>query len=526
MNPNVGTEAEQRSPVLHQAQGVTDSERYLKELCQHSILSLWSFAGVYRDQGKAGATSDGKEICDLLVAFRDHIIIFSSKACAFPDTGNLDVDWSRWFKRAVLGGAEQVWGAERWIKSYPHRVYLDRACTKRFPFDIPGRDRVHFHRIVVAHGAAERCKEEIGGSGSLVLKPDIIGKSHELPRSSGGMPFTIGQLDPSRGYVHVFDDISLNIVMGTLDTISDFIAYLSKKEQFISEGRLFAAEGEENLLAHYLSDINSKGEHDFMMPDTADLLLVPDGRWYNFSRSPQRQAQLLANEVSYAWDGLIETFNKNIIGGTLQYTTHPGFNDQDKLLSWLAREPRTRRRFLAERLLDLIAKTPANQKATRVILSTTEGEPYYIFLVLPTLHARSYEEYRQVRFQLLSDYCLVLRMKYPQAQDIVGIATEAGRREEGSEDLVYFDGRIWSDEDQREAEQVQKDLGLLQETGPLYHAKIRDYPDISDFLGPAALQPLPGTRHALAHESRLPPNPRNKPCPCKSGKKYKRCCGK
>ena len=42
-------------------------------------------------------------------------------------------------------------------------------------------------------------------------------------------PFTIGNLDPQKGYVHVFDDTTLNIVMSTLDTITDFTAYLSKK---------------------------------------------------------------------------------------------------------------------------------------------------------------------------------------------------------------------------------------------------------------------------------------------------------
>src|SRR5262249_4325344 len=103
--------------------GVTSSERYLSKLCAKSFLSLWSYPGVYRDQGKAGQ-GDGKEICDVLVVFRDDIIIFSDKDCQFPDSGRLDIDSSRWFRRAVQKSAEQVWGAERWIKDYPNRVFV------------------------------------------------------------------------------------------------------------------------------------------------------------------------------------------------------------------------------------------------------------------------------------------------------------------------------------------------------------------------------------------------------------------
>ena len=32
--------------------GVNESERYLKKLCDHSFLSLWSYSSIFRDQGK------------------------------------------------------------------------------------------------------------------------------------------------------------------------------------------------------------------------------------------------------------------------------------------------------------------------------------------------------------------------------------------------------------------------------------------------------------------------------------------
>jgi hypothetical protein len=44
-------------------------------------------------------------------------------------------------------------------------------------------------------------------------------------------PFTIGDLDPAKTFVHVLDDTSLDIVLGTLDTIADLTHYLRKKEE-------------------------------------------------------------------------------------------------------------------------------------------------------------------------------------------------------------------------------------------------------------------------------------------------------
>jgi len=96
--------------------GVNASERYLKQLGDRTFLSLWSHANVHRDQG------GGKEVADLLVVFGNHVLIFSDKECAFPDTGDLDRDWARWYRRAIRNSAKQIWGAEQWIKAHPGRL--------------------------------------------------------------------------------------------------------------------------------------------------------------------------------------------------------------------------------------------------------------------------------------------------------------------------------------------------------------------------------------------------------------------
>jgi hypothetical protein len=510
-------ESTQRAAVLQRTDGITPAERYLKRLCDRSFLSLWSYPGVYRDQGHGGKGGDGKEVCDLLVVFQNHIIIFSDKDCAFPETGDLELDWNRWYKRAVQKSAEQIWGAERWIKSFPRRLFLDRACTKPFPIDLPDPATAKFHRIVVAHDAARRCREELGGSGSLMIVPDVVGAAHTVGGGGEVKPFMIGQVDPARGYVHVFDDTSLEIVMGMLDTVSDFVEYLTKKERFILSGRLGFAAGEEELLAFYLKDLNDAGEHDFIIPPHITTVGIVEGLWEEFTRSPERQAQLAANEVSYSWDALIEAFSTHVLAGTQYYTTHPGYENlpnQEKIFRFLAREPRTRRRLLARSLLEAIRDTPKTMRLTRVMMPSKPGDPYYVFLLLPHLPSVTYEEYREGRLKFLEACCFVAKLKFPEAEDIVGIATESGRGVRGTEDILYYDARAWTEDDAAEAQSLQRDLNLLTEITK-FEGKEKEYP----------VSPPSPRQHPPGFTPRVPGFPRKQPCPCGSGKKYKRCCG-
>lgn len=452
----------QPSPI-NRSDGVTPSERYLKGLCDRSFLSLWSYAGIYRDQ-RVGGKGDGKELCDLLVVFENHILIFSDKHCQFPDTGNTELDWRRWYKRAVENSAKQIWGAERWIKAYPNRLFLDRACTVPFPIDLPDPVAAKFHRVVIAHDVSERCRKAMGGSGSLIIDSTVVGDMHYASLQDGGRPFTIGQVDPEQGYVHVLDDTTLDIVLTTLDTVTDFVTYLTRKEKFICDNhRSVLAAGDDDLLGFYLQQLNENGEHDFVLPEEdLNAVFIDEGFWEDFTQSPQRKAQLEADKVSYAWDALIESFNTHILGDTQYYAFPAGPRNQEKVVRFLAREPRFKRRLLAKSLFELIAKAPNSQRATRVLLPSQPGEPYYIFLLLPHPPTLPYEKYREVRGKLLESCCMVVKLKFPDAKDIVGIATETGIDiTNRSEDAVYFDARNWTEANQLEAESLQRDLGLL-----------------------------------------------------------------
>ncbi len=241
-----------------------------------------------------------------------------------------------------------------------------------------------------------------------MMDSNVIGSMHTASPAEGGQPFTIGQIDPAKGYIHVFDDTSLEVIMHTLDTITDFVLYLTKKEQFMTSGRAIFVAGEEELLAYYLKDINADGEHDFLLSPDMDGLCLLEGLWDEFICSPEYQAQQEANQVSYLWDGLIEQFTTHILHGTQYYTTPPGVEYSERNIRFLAREPRTRRRFLAQSLLDMLETTPPSMKCARVIEPSRPGDPYYVFLILPHPHGMSDEAYREGRLSYINSCCIMM----------------------------------------------------------------------------------------------------------------------
>jgi preprotein translocase subunit SecA len=69
---------------------------------------------------------------------------------------------------------------------------------------------------------------------------------------------------------------------------------------------------------------------------------------------------------------------------------------------------------------------------------------------------------------------------------------------------IYVDVREWGVEMEDEARTLQEKLNILTKPKRI-HGRAKEYPDV----------PVPDAKMK---------NPRNKPCPCGSGKKYEYCC--
>lgn len=451
------------------------------------------------------------------MVFERHVLIFSDKDCDFPETKDVELAWRRWFRRAVWKSAQQVWGAERWLRQHPDRVFLDRRCTERFPLRVPSGEDAVFHRIVVAHDTSGRRRRAMGGSGSLMVNPAIIGEQHYTPSSDGGHPFAVGQLDPNKGYVHVLDEVSLDIVLRYLDSVTDFVSYLDKKERAVTSGALHGAFGEEDLLAYYLKDVNSSGEHDFVIPKGMHKLFLAEGHWRDFVARPEVQRKFAADRESYLWDLLIEEVAQNAIAGTLYTASDSSIASQERLLRVLAREPRVRRRMLGRSLLEKVldAPTPGSFKS-RSMLPSFPGDPHYVFVIgSPPPELRRIggdsDEWRTKRRHVLGAYALAAMHHFADAQRVVGIATDGGVGEGRSHDLVLVERARMDEDMHREARRIYAETGWFRKIA-VSRGTESEYVDD---------RPRPGD--SFHHETTK--IGRNEPCPCGSGKKFKKCHG-
>jgi|CXWL01.1.fsa_nt_gi hypothetical protein len=488
--------------------GTNPAEHYLAQLCERTFLSLWSYPNVYRDEFVERQT-EGKEICDLLVVFEERVLVFSDKYCLFPEGQELELAWRRWFRRAVARSLKQVLGAERWIRRYPQRIFRDRACRRPIPVLPTIGPRTKFHLIVVAHGVAPACRANLGGSGSLMIQTE--------QRGSGcpDHPFVIGDVNPGGSFVHVLDDITLPILLTELNTISDLVEYLDRKEAFLRSGPAILAAGEEELVAIYLSKVDPAGRHDFVLPaapgENFTWVSLDEGFYQDYLASPERQQKFRSDEVSVAWDALIERFSHHAVSDT-QYIASPSGLDEtgrvanvEGILRFMSREPRLRRRVLSTAIIDALETTPADSRRLRIVAPSQHGDPYYALMIFPWFHEASEAENRRVRLEFLFQTCRLVRLKFSDATDIVGIATESGMGTGRSEDVLYFDGRHWTDADAEGARRFQEETGVGKELSTGRPVTVSEYPE----------QPR-SVRRRIG---------RNSPCPCGSGRKYKRCHG-
>jgi len=118
--------------------------------------------------------------------------------------------------------------------------------------------RIIVHKIIVAHGASEACKNfsEANVYGSLA-----IAYGDPISQMPNPFPFII-HLDRTNP-VHIFDSHNLPIILNELD-VKDFSDYLESKLEAISRTNLLVYCGEEDLLAHYLQNLDKSEDRHFI----------------------------------------------------------------------------------------------------------------------------------------------------------------------------------------------------------------------------------------------------------------------
>ena len=378
------------------------AEQFVFQVCKRSFLSLWSYL---KPSGK-----NNKELCDILIVCEPDIIIVSVKEVKVTKSKDITTNWKRWNRRAVEDSVKQIYGAERWIKSASNVVRRDG--TKGLAF--PKKEEQRIHRVAVA-----------------------LGRGEDVPIFYG---------DFGKGFVHVLDEISFNIILQELDTISDFINYLSEKERFYTVGKEtpFLA-GEENLIALYLHSGKK-------LPVNYDIVHIEGESWDSFTKKPEYLRKKEEDKISYLWDDVIEDIAKDVLKGDLEFSRSP--DDGEAILRTMAQENRFSRRLLGKSFAEFIALSSKNILRARMVPGPSGI--LYVFLAIPHTIERKY------RIAELGTRCFVARGLNQDFNTVIGIATEQSKLGVGhSFDLYYLHKPDWTEKDQAHMEGIQKDCGFF-----------------------------------------------------------------
>jgi hypothetical protein len=379
-----------------------DAEEIVYRFFRRSFLSLWSYAN---PRGKHA----GKELCDTLVVCAPDVVIVSVKASNLTQAGDVETNATRWRKRAIDESLKQIYGAERWVRTAPQVIRSDGSPG--LPLPSPRR----IHRVAVAAG--------------------------------GGRQMPIESHDFGKGFVHVFDEASFAAVLGELDTVTDFIAYLTAKEELYRSGVEMTFDGgEEDLLAVYLH----RGRK--FPPEFKGRGRLRRELWNDLTSKAEYRAKKIEDRISYAWDGIVDHVAEQALAGRLEFG--PSLTNAELSLRVMAREDRFARRCLAKSFLEFIQRS--NEIESRMVVSPSGVA--YVFLAKP--HGTD----RQSRCSELSLRCFIARAQNEgRGEVVVGIATERydPSRPGFSIDLCCLSKPKWTAEDQRVVEAMQKDLGYF-----------------------------------------------------------------
>ena len=442
--------------VLNKSEGVSDSERYLIDKCRKTFLSLWSYPNPYT------CDKNGKELCDVITVFGNHVFLFSDKFCKFGSEAKVEVAWNRWYKHAIKAGAKQILGAERYLRS-GGSVYLDAKRTQPFPFMIPKSEDLIIHRIIVARGAREACIRYFGGgTGSLAINTTIIGDRHicnmDLENNhtvlDSGNLFTVGIIVDREHYIHIFDDYTLDCIMNELDTASDLIDYIEQKEDLIFKGKDMIAMGEEDVLGRYLSIVEND-KHCILLDDELKnhQAYSFSGFWNSYMCNPDRNIKIKANEKSYFWDELLEKTFISLMNGTLRDMSHPDYPTQLHLFYYFVIPNRVERRVLADAFIEsfyIANKTiDINSNITETMVRrvhlSSKRDILFTFLWLHCPLNQSLDVCLKMRKRCLEAKMLSSLPKTREFIHHIGIAKMLDLEMDDSEDFLYINASDFPD---------------------------------------------------------------------------------
>lgn len=472
---------------IEKSKGLTVGERKVAQICERSCLSLWSYPNLFY--------SPNKELCDVLIVFDDIVFIISEKTSEFnPQKRGITTEWRRFKKHIIDKSDRQLNGAEKWLKQFPDKVFMDSACTKSFPIPISKNSK--FIKISVVNGL-NKINELRDNAESLGI---------ELPSD---MQFFEMQTD---NFIHLLDEYTFPIVFGELDTAPDLISYFLQKENLIKSHKIPFLPPESDLLVMFLSNLDINTGKHCLIPDFEkyDTIFIdnPEDPYKDFFTRPEVKRYRQANEKSYLWDSLIETYNKALMDGRIIPSTN--FSDMEKIVKIMSKENRYFRRILSEKILTMYQNfVPLLERRVLCMQSPSNKELAYMCLILQKYQKETQEQFEKKSYVLLDAYSKLLKNKFPHYKQIIGFTKVFPPIAPVN---VYFSlfERELTEADIEYIQICKEQFKVGANIKPLLFKHTAEYPCNDEGLKIQISKKIPV----------------NTPCPCGSGKKYKKCCGR
>lgn len=371
---------------------MTPSEKYVTSLCEKSFLPFWSHPNPL---GKKN-----KELCDLLIVCEN--IIISVKDIKVSNHEDQNIRYERWMKKAVDSSLDQIFGAERFLNNVENIKLKNRKTVVKLP---PKSDRV-VYRIAIAFG------------------------------SEYDFPLPMGY--DNRGFIHVFDEKSTEVLIKELDTITDFTRYLKAKEDFLNGKHILLPE-EVDFLALYLQ---TGLQFDFPV----DLINGVNDLWKDYEKSKDYKTWRKQIEPSFIWDYMIKQLFEYHVN---EDTDNEKRNNLEEAVRLINLEPRMNRIELGISLNNAI-----KLKVRARILLVPESNYLYIFMPLSSKNWKEKELELELR-------CVVAKYLNPNVNHFIGIAIGSNGNAESVFDIGYFYFPEMSNDFIKLAKKIQKEHGYF-----------------------------------------------------------------
>ena len=497
----------------------TREEAILHHLAENSFLRFWSWPNLYRNQGDSHNGGDGKEICDLVVFFGKDILLFSDKRISFSEQHDINIAWSRWARKAISESHKQLIGAQRWIKNFPERIFLDSKCREIIPLEIPTPSTSCFHHILVCHGIEDYILKHNDEPSFLFNNSLSESDNWSHPKA---IPFTIGNISKQH-FVHVFNEATIELVLKEFDTIKDFLLYLKERQTLLRQSHITKVKSESDIVQLYYESFDENQNKRDILTTNELAKKIPEidkggiKKLYSNSLFVYKKSN---DKVSYFWDNLIQSFSFHILNNSTSYKSWTKPSEIEPALRVIAETSRFDRRVLSNGFLEFYRKAQPNQRGTRMFFDPSDPSLAYLFFLHPQIGKYDDDTYRSHRRQLLEKYCIIAKLEKSDIQKIVGIAAKTRDNniaidnsffDEG-QDFLFLDFSEWGEEKRISAEKLKNELisnGLL---GNRKEIATNDTEFRHNTLS---------SKHTLVFSG----SDRNKKCPCGSGKKVKKCCG-